>query len=364
MKDKPVDRDVDRMRELLARTPPADPGATGRADAVVQRVRRDRRRRGVIGGAAVALFAAAVIVTPHFLETSPTTNDATDPTNGAKVSENTDPWTTDPCPGEPIDVSGRDFVDSLPEGAESVRLCRAVLPHLLGGESKQDVLSSWEAPQGALVGSPDDFLRAVKAAPDWDPAECAAANWVSDPFALVVTYAEGATVIGAQAPICTAVTIGGRAIGSDQVVAAFVGALQAQQTSAPESAPAPPDCAALQEQKLSTFEIDQLGGPAVSGVVCYTVDPQGAQEYANDKGVLSEDQISAIESDMKSNRDASRGMCIDTGPTRVIRLADAWGNVTSWVDDRCTGDFASPTGIWSPSDDAEQVIADALGGRA
>lgn len=364
MKDKPADKDVDRMRELLARTPPADPALAGRAEAVVQRARRDRRRRGVIGGVAVALFAAAVIVTPHFLKTSPTTNEATDPSNGAEVTQTgLDPSTTNPCPPEPIDISEAGSVASLPTGAESVRVCPAVWPHIQGSASKQDLLSSWVAPPDALVESPDKFIDAVNAAPTWDPDTCAAADWVNDPFAVVVTYADGAVVFGAQAPICNAVKIGGREIGSDSVVSSFVEAVKAQDSSSVDPTQDQPTCGSVDEQKKSTFEADQIAGPTVAGVVCYAVDPNGGREYADDEAVLNKDQIAVLEADVKAHPDTSAGMCIDTGPVRAIRFVDERGNVTAWVDDHCTGDFFSPVGGWSPSAEAEQIIADALGGR-
>jgi hypothetical protein len=362
VKDKPVERDVERMRELLARTPPADTGAAGRADAVVKRARRDRRRRGIVGGVAVAAFATAVIVTPHLLKTSPTTNEATDPTNGVGARAG-DPLTTDPCPAEPIDISQADVVPALPSGAESVRLCRAVWPHVQGAKAKVDLVSSWQAPLDALVVNPDSFVEAVAEAPVWDPAECSAVRPVPDPFAVVVTYADETKVLGAVAPVCSTIDIGGRQVGSDEVVAAFKTSLQSQREVLAAPKLVEPDCGSSSQQKLSTFEIDRFAGPTTAGVVCYTVDPMGSREYANDEGALTDDQIALIESDMQANRAASRGRCIDSGPVRVIRFADEWGDVTSWVDDRCTGDFASAVGTWSPSAEAERAIADALGGR-
>lgn len=370
MKDKPVDRDVDRMREMLARTPPADRGAAGRADAVVDRARRrrSRKRRGVVGALAVGTFAAVVIVTPHLLRTSPTTNDATDPTNGAEVAHPTagpDPWLTDPCPVNPIDISEADSVQDLPTGAESVRLCRAVMPHVLGSNGKQDLVSSWDAPPDALVKDPDGFVRAVVAAPTWDAGECAAADWVDDPFAIVVTYADETRVIGSRAQVCNGITIGGRRIGSDSVIAAFVDGLEIQGSSLGEPTPIPPTCGTVRGQKVSTFDVDQISGPAKTGVACYTVDPQGPREYTDDEGLLTDDQVAALQDDIRANPgEFSELGCQDTGPVRVIRLVDGRGNVTAWVDDRCSGDFTGPAGIWSPSVAAEQIIADALGGRA
>lgn len=373
MKERSDHRDVDRMRELLARTPPEGPGVAGRADAVVERARRarTRKRRGAVGAGVVAVIAAAVIVTPHFLETSPTTNEATDPTNGTGTSvqhptSRPDPWTTNPCPVNPIDISAADKVPDLPTGAETVRLCPAVLPHVQGSASKQDVVSTWAAPPEAVVKDPDGFVAAVATAPDWNPGECAAVDWVTDPYAIVVTYRDQTRVLGAGAPICTSVSVADRAIGSADVLSAYVAALKAQGSSVAQVQPADPTCGTDGEQTLSTFDVDQIAGEPTAGVVCYNPGPAGDRVFAEDSGALTPEQLATLVSDIEMNTRPSSGMhCMaEVEPNRVLRLVDARGNVTAWVADRCSGEFESPFGAWKPTAVSEQILTDALGGAA
>lgn len=214
MKGKPVERDVDRMRAAIDGRDGTD-RLPDRA-AIDSAARSHRRRRGVVGGAAIALVAACVVVTPHLLKTSPTTNDATDPTNGAAIAA--DPARTDPCPEDPIDVSKPAEVPELPVGAVSVRLCRAAWSD---PDSTAIQVSSWPPPAEALIADAPAFAAAVDALPAWEPDDCANVDYVGEPFAIVVSYAETSYVLGARAPLCNPIRIKGTDVDAADVVAAY-----------------------------------------------------------------------------------------------------------------------------------------------
>ena len=52
--------------------------------------------------------------------------------------------------------------------------------------------------------------------------------------------------------------------------------------------------------------------------------------------------------------------CIDTGPVVTVVFVDAWGDTSRWVDRRCTGEYAGPTGYWVPSPAAKATLASLL----
>ena len=376
MKDPNTDRDTERVKDLLSRAAPRHPDTAGRASAVLERARRSRTRRGVLGGAAIALVAAAVVITPSFLSTSPTTNDASpdDPDRTAPTrvqpADSLDPLTADPCPDAPIDIEGADSLDQPASKVSSVRLCPALLPHVQGTEPKEDIVSSWIAPVDALTDGAGDFVHALSEAPAMDPAECAAASVVWDPFALVITSSDGTrTTIGAYAPICYGIEIGGTTVSSGVVTDLFVEALAQQREELAPPGSVDVQCPVKGDEQQSTFH-KYTGDPSVStplqddvraGIVCIQ-DPADVRGYVNSEGPLSSDQLDLILGDIEENSDGEDGECTDDGVTRVLRLVTDWGDVMSWVDSGCAGGFQYSGSFWDPSDEAEGVIQQALGG--
>lgn len=244
MKDqRPDDRDVDRIRAQLDRAAPQDSRVLRRADAVVRRGRRGRTRNGVIGAVAVGVAAAAVIVGPQFVDSSPVTNEATDPSNGVAtrptdtvltgtptntpptnepVVSHPDPYLAHPCPLSPVevpDVSDTAAVTLGPDAA-TIRLCRASVP----GFS-----SVWDPPADALVVGADDFAAQVAELPDADPDPCPTARPTPQPFALQITDSAGATqTLGSAFTACGVVTVNGRLVSAEDLLDAFRQALAAQ----------------------------------------------------------------------------------------------------------------------------------------
>lgn len=214
MKGKPVERDLDRMRAVMARSA----AASGRDGVPAERssrdaeVRRQRRRRTTIGGVILLAVAAFVVVTPHFLKTSPTTNADTDPTNGAAIAA--DPARTHPCPDDPIDLRVARTTTRLPADPVSVRLCRAFLV-------SDDSTSDWTEPRDALIADAPGFVETVGRLPGYDAAACATVDPDPVAFAIVVHYADAVRVLGAAAPRCAPITIGDREVDSGAVLAAY-----------------------------------------------------------------------------------------------------------------------------------------------
>ncbi len=92
----------------------------------------------------------------------------------------------------------------------------------------------------------------------------------------------------------------------------------------------------------------------------------GGPEYEATEGDLDDEQRFSIftEAASGSTPEPRRpGGCIDSGPTRLIVLVDDEGKRLTLTDSSCTGEFTWTYGYWKPGPDAEQVIADALGGR-
>ncbi len=229
MKDqRPDGRDVDRIRALLDSAAPQDSGVLGRADAVVRRGRRARTRNGVVGAVAVGAAAAAVIVGPQFVDNSPVTNEATNPSNGAAtgasappVGSTPDPY-ANPCPGSPIEVSDppeAGAVEIEPDAA-MIRLCRA---------SVAGFSSTWDAPVDALVTDVESFATQVAELPAADPDACPNARPTPQPFALQITDSSGGTqTLGSALTACGVVTIGSKLVSAEGLLDAFKQSLLAQ----------------------------------------------------------------------------------------------------------------------------------------
>jgi hypothetical protein len=376
MKDqRPDDREVERIRELLEKAAPRNPQTAGRAAAVAQRAHRSRTTRGVLSGVAVAAVAVTVIVGPHFLKSSPTTNDATDPTNGAEPTSDVDPF-ANPCPELPIDVTGVEDSVQLSADVVSVRLCSAVLPHLRDQRAKQDVVSSWVPPNDALVTDVDVFIDALGSAPGFHASDCAALFPVLDPFAVQFTAVDGEVMtVGAAEPLCSGISLDrGRTVSGTTLLGLFSKAIEAQRRALdpPESVPAltQRDCTDLSASRSTNGLGSSLGG-MVSGVACFTTVPEpfageyegGGSAVQYDFATLSASDIAAIVADLARNTTEQRTEpfgCIDYGPQTVIVLRNAWGDRSSWMTEPCSDEYSGPGGFWVPSAATRTLIETAL----
>lgn len=219
------------MKDLRHRARPprppgaaADPADLGRDSFGRRMVAASRSGPGIAGALAVGALALVVIVGPHWLTTSPTTNEHTDPTNGVDPA-----LLAGPCPDDPIVVTDPSRVGALPSGAEAVRLCRAAVPRDAAGADP--AVSPWPAPKQALVEDVDGFLAAVSTLATRPDADCRApvggrGDW---PYALVITYPEGDTItLAAPSRACSQLEVGGEPAPAGPVVAAFTRALAAQ----------------------------------------------------------------------------------------------------------------------------------------
>lgn len=365
MKDQSKSPDAERIRELLEKAAPRDEEVVGRADAVTRRARRARTRKGVAGGIGVAALAAAVIVTPHFLKTSPTTNEATDPTNGVRSAEPGAPASIleNTCPRQDGLFDGQTDANKIVDGASSIRLCAV---QLSGVE-----VPLWNPPNDALV-QVQPFYDLVTAEDEADPARCAATTPAPDPLFFQVAE-EGGAVSSAFSPnTCGDIVVGGKAYPVDVVLADYFKALREQRSTLAPIDDAAAECPPAPEANAWTWQAQpdtRRGGgtftPIVSGAVCYLVDPLGGRAYSHDEGVLTAAQLTLISDDIEANQTRQpqrEGGCIDSGPTRLVVLVNAWGDRTTWTDSRCTGEFAGNGGYWLPGNEADDAIADALGG--
>ncbi len=365
--------DADRIRELLDQAAPRNTDTSGRAESVTRRARRARTTRGVAGGIAVAAVVAAVVITPQFLNTSATTNQNSDPNNDVVADQTEQPdgdqqpdgdgVLANPCPDQDGLYDG-ETTSVIPPGATSIRLC----PVSLSGVD----VKPWDAPDDALV-EVNRFYTLVAEQEPADPARCAAANPVPDPLYFQVVSPNGHVMTAFSGSICSDITVDGAAYPSADVLEAFFASLATQRSdlTPPQGAtaacpPGPDDGSWTWRPEPDTRGPGNSLTDAVSGVVCYMVDPMGGREYADDEAVLTDDQLQALVGDIAAaqTRDPSTQLgCTDTGPTRILVVVNAWGDRTSWTDAVCTGEFKSSRGYWKPGDAAEDVLAEALGGR-
>ena len=345
-----------RLRELLDQAAPAVPdlGPTDRTAAVVRRGRTARRRSRLLVAGAAAAVVGIVAVGPELVG-----GDGTDEANEPAAPS------AAPCPGEPVDVTNPHPVD-LGTEVVSVRSCPATWDGATGRPIDPEGL-----PEGALTGDhAAAFAEDVAALPAYELSSlCASIMMAPQPWALVAARADGEpVVIGSTVTGCGSVQVGGVDRGIEGVLAAFAGNLQRQQAGG--LLPGDDVATCPTDDNLTEVETDTWNGSfdvaaATSGAVCYRVDPMGSREYVDLEGSLSPDQLAVLRDDLLARVSAAPRTemgCIDTGPQRLLVLVDADGDRAGFLDRRCSGEFVGPRGYWQPSDDAERVIADALGG--
>ena len=231
MKDqRPDGRDVERVRELLNEAAPQDTRASYRAESVVRRGRRARTSRGVVSALAVGVAAAAVIIGPSLIDSSPVTNEATDPSNGVATRPSDPPAGShlnpyaNPCPDSPIEIrSASDPVLELQPTDVIVRLCRAGA----AGE-----VSAWDPPADALVSDVDGFAAKVAELPAAPVDYCPTARPAPQPFALQVTDEAGETeTLTSLLTTCGTVTVNSKRVSTEGLLEVFRLALTAQRAT-------------------------------------------------------------------------------------------------------------------------------------
>lgn len=204
--------ETDRLRDLLELAAPTDPDVTSavRTTRVVRRGRAARRRdRALVGGAAVAVLAAAVAV-PLVLGGGD---------SGPEVATPAPPPEPVACPAEPVDVGAPVATPALDAEVTSVRACPATGP---------DEPAAPEVEQALLTGpAAAAFVADVLALPAYElPDECAAMMVMPEPWAYVVGIAEGdPVVIGSSVRLCGGVSVDGVERDPAAVIAAFEGRL-------------------------------------------------------------------------------------------------------------------------------------------
>jgi hypothetical protein len=332
---------TDQLRDLLERAAPHDPDLSpaDRTDAVVRRGRAARRRdRALVAAAGVAVLVTAVAV-PVALEGGGD-DDRTDLATPAP--------TASPCPADPIEVARP--VASLGLGdLVAVRACPA--------EGEQGEPLPGVPLEGDAAAA---FAVDVEALPAYRlPDLCMVANVVPQPWALQFETTDGTTYfLGSTMRTCSSISIGGADRGVDAILAAFDGNLVRQESGIPGLACPPGDRLA---DGAPTWNASFDPSAAIAGVVCYRVDPMGSREYSAREGRLTAEELAAVRDDLSGDlRAADGGMCTDTGPQRMVLLADGSGDQVAYVDDNCSGLFAGPHGFWHPSAEAEQAITSAL----
>lgn len=241
----PSGRDVDRIRETLANAAPPDEGSTSRADAVMRRARRARSRNGLVGAVAVGLAAAAVIIGPQFIDSSPVTNPATNITEGTTAAPSSSPATRsgstneptnkpaasrpDPflahrCPAEPVEArpSGSPVLE-LQATDVMVRLCRA---------SGAGIVSPWEPPRDGLVDDLGAFADRIAELPVVEADLCPAARPIPQPFAMQVTDFAGETrTMVSILTNCGSVEVNSRRVSAEALLRVLTQSLAAQRAT-------------------------------------------------------------------------------------------------------------------------------------
>jgi hypothetical protein len=198
---------------------------------------RTRRRNGLLGTVLIGVLALAVIVVPHFISSSPVTNDDTDSANGAHQTDIAQPSaldpSSDPCPSEPARVAdddlgatmlGEEHAIPLRDDATLIRICPASYPGV--------GTTFWAPPLDALTAGLPDFVAEMRAADPWKPMACTLNIPPTNPFALVIDYGAGdPQTFALKDPYCRGVAFEGRIYNLGVVLAAYTDALNIQRSA-------------------------------------------------------------------------------------------------------------------------------------
>lgn len=338
--------DTDRLRDLLEQAAPAHPDLdpTTRAATVARRGRAARNRNRVLVPVAVAAVVAVAVAVPISLGGGDGPDRAT-PAPPAPVQ-------VEPCPDSPMEPQDLGEV-----GVAGVIVAARSCPvNGAGGEPLPTAPLTDEAAQA--------FVHDLIALPSFKlPQYCMVANLAPEPWALQIQDSLGRLfIMGSPMRQCSSVHVNGIDRSVEHLVAAFEGNLARQQYGMPALACPTGDRLA---DGAPTWNASFDPSTATAGVACYRGDPMGTTEFDVTEATLDDAQLAAIRDDLAAHRTAKGdgGMCIDTGPQRMVLLADADGDQAAWVDDRCTGEFDGPGGYWIAGEEAEAALATALGGR-
>ena len=266
------------------------------------------------------------------------------------------------CPAEPVDVEGALAIDEVPDGAVSARLCPGTWSGS-PGPSELGALPADPLTDDALATFLDDLVTLPAGQLD---ESCAFTTSIPEPWALVVSYADDVApvTIGSTSRLCSTVSIAGTDVTVEDVLGLYVAAVPSEGRT--PACPEPVDGLRSLEAEPDTTTAAYLDFEPVAGIVCYGVDPMGGREYQDDAGALGDDALASVYAAIGRDTTAEPsidGMCVDTGPTRLIVLVDADGGRITLTDDQCSGEFASVWGWWAPNAMADDLLADALGGR-
>jgi hypothetical protein len=328
--------DTDRLRDLLEQAAPAHPDLdpTTRAATVARRGRATRiRDRALVGAAAVAVVAAAVVVPLTWGDGGP---DYATPA----------PAIAEPCPAEPVNASSLGPVPALGD-VVAVRSCPAQ-------DSPGDALPI-EPLTGEHAQAFADDLATMPTG--YEPAPyCAVASVEVLPWALQVQTASGELItLGSTTIRCSSVRIDGKDHSVSAVLAVFKGNLDRQQAGTPALA-CPTGDELLDDAALWNSSFDPAA--AESGIVCrrrYSTTDLGHRDW---EVALTAEQLAIVRDDISPNTDESP--CSDVIPTRLLVLQDADGDQAAWAA-TCRGGFAGPTGTWRPTALASSALDEAFG---
>jgi hypothetical protein len=244
VKDYRSNYDVERLKQILAAGTPGQADDSKRPEAAATTGSRDRRpgrpsaarpttRRSSRGKNALLVVVATVIVIgPHFLRSSPTSNDATDPSNGVTTPGVSGPVVSgpvvdpsiDPCPKSGADPAGQHGpVMDLAIGAEAIRLCP------VAASTRR---TPFAVPPDALVTGVDAFIEQIDTLPVRPRDTCPPAGEKPTRFSISVSYPDGHTeqLVGTDSA-CSGVRTGSGTVSAQWLLDSFRDRLSAQRVS-------------------------------------------------------------------------------------------------------------------------------------
>jgi hypothetical protein len=357
MKDMRPDRDPRRLTDLLRGVVPDGPDPAGRADQVARRAKRTTRRRGAVSALAVGVVAAAVVVTPHFLDTSPVSNEASTSTPTPDLAN---PYTC-PTAGQTPRHAVVPARNRIPAGVVLARICPEP-----GGPA------SWKPPLDALTTNVDGLRRIFNSLPAPPPSDSLCIDIeTNDNFTLTFQYPDGHLLTVGSTMNCDTVTIPGKPHstreGAKHLLAEYVSALDRQRSNLePPRLQQQPDLTCPPQGRLAAGLLPtgrELG--LTTAVVCfYDFKKDGAVR----EGSLSPAQVRDIDADyaVKATRDLRVLFCdgIAIGQWVIIGR-------TAWGDDvvlrSSCGAYANqneqgPRLAWTPSQQVVKEIDSAAAG--
>jgi hypothetical protein len=354
-----LDDDRPDLRELLESTAPERPDLdhASRMRAVRARSRsRSQRLRLALGGGLAAVVGVGAAVPLLAGGTGGVASDPApvDPTPSVAVA-------VEPCPAQPVPVDGLGSV-TLPADAAWFQACPGAGMGGLPLDLPADPIVLGAAELAGALGDLPAFEQL-------DP-QCALMSIAQHPWTIRVGDPAGDVVtLGASTRACQSVSIDGVPRAVEDVLETFDAAAEAEEVATAADGPAPDLSCPTSDGLLP--DPDSWTGPLeefnpVTGIVCYEPDPMGAVTYAATEGELDGGALGTLVGDLRQRvtPNSSTGIegCTDTGPVRLLLLADAEGRTVTLEDRSCRDEFLGAFGHWDPDPAAERVITRALGG--